>query len=332
MNAKEIAKIEKERRDSDREGSQVEITAKAIRKLEKEDEERRKANQEMQKTNDEKREREATEAEQSRRAKLCQELVGDLRTRLVITPSASVAKLLGTDFSVELRDGPNPIDVKALNIAIDSEKWLAVLSILTKTRVMEYPDERDLQTIRQDFLSHKFLALVKTHVDLTRITPITLSEAQPLIGSIQPCDRVFVNGELRLNSSFSGSVAGNLDGYHGYDLGERWTRHPDGSGWYVDWEPIAGEIILIPSAKFVMRGWDEKMNAEQDKFESFSGRVQREDIWNNLSKNAPHFYELIPKLEEKLRLGEVTREQISELLDKACRERYKIRRKAALQM
>ena len=136
---------------------------------ESEDRQRRKAD-------DEAKTREEAEEEQIQRAKVCRQLLGEFRVKLVITPSKSVAKMLGTAYSVELRDGPHPIEASVLNNAIEREKWLDVLSILQKEKLTELPDEDNITNVVSLFFRHKFTSLIRTEVDLSSTSPVSLSE------------------------------------------------------------------------------------------------------------------------------------------------------------
>lgn len=298
---------------------------------------------------EEQREREAERAEaqkekrresdeQQHRAALCPALLGDLRAELKVTPSASVKKLLGSGFSVELCGGPNPIDLDRLGKAIASKKWLEVLSILQKSRVTEYPDEVALDGVRREFLNHEFLAFVKTPVDVSQLHPIVLSEDKPkrdtLGVDITSCEYVYIGGKpVRCYSGI---------GHWPY---LKWERHPDGSGWYFTWRPIDGEIIIVPGLP-------------KDSTFPLSFEDQTPSIMAKIEKAGPVLWAmadgrdvkpgskvpegvvpgrleevgLVPTLEKKFKLGDVTPRQISDALDKACLERFLARRKAALAM
>jgi len=361
--------------------------AREIARMEKLEKERSEAEEKSERDAERaeaQREKRRESDEQKRRAALCPELLGDLRADLKVTPSASVKKLLGSNFSVELRGGPNPIDLDRLGKAIASKKWLEVLGILQKTRVMEYPDEVALDGVRREFLNHQFLAFVKTPIDVSRIHLVSLSEDKPkqdtLGAAITSCDYIYVNGKpVR---SYGGGISG---------LGShfRWERHPDGSGWFFTWRPIDGEIILVPNLGELIRNEvgglkrlheDAAMKALEKygpvptgfiaglrrevapsalaDFLPSEPEISESRILGELSRIGPVLWSmadgrdvkpgskvpdgivpgrleevgLVPTLEKKFKLGEVTARQISDALDKACLERFQARRMAALAM
>lgn len=274
--------------------------------------------------------------EQERRAALCSELLGDLRADLKVTPSASVKRLLGNNFLIELRGGPNAIDLDKLGKAIAAKKWLEVLSILQKTRVTEYPDEATLDGIRGEFLNHEFLAFAKTPVDLSRIHPITLSEDKPTCDTFAISDYIYVNGK---------QVRCCKGGYT-RESHFKWERHPDGSGWYFSWRPIDGEIILVPGLPkdptFPPLSFEDETPSIMAKIEKagpvLRAMVDGRDVQpgsavpDGVVPGRLEEVGLVPTLKKKFELGEVTARQISEALDKACLERFIARRKAAIGM
>ena len=339
---------------------------------------------------EEQREERRESEQQERRAALCAGLLADLRADLKITPSATSKKLLADDYSVELRGGPNAIDLDRLGKAIATKEWLEVLTILQKTRVTEYPDEVTLDAIRRSFLTREFVAFVRTRADLSRIHPIALSEGKPkrdtLGVDIISCDYIYVNGK---------PVRCYGGGYPALGSHFYWERHPDGSGWYFDWRPIDGEIILVPNLGDIIRNevgdlrrlHDNEAMKPLEKYgpilTGFIAGLRREVapsvarsgiplpslmpaepdiskscILSELHRIGPVLWAmadgrdvqpgsavpdgwvpgrleevgLLPTLEKKFKLGEVTPQQISDALDKAFLERFLARRKAALAM
>ncbi len=294
---------------------------------------------------EEERENRRESAEQKRRAALCPELLGDLGVHLKVTPSASVMRLLGDNYSVELRGGPKPIDLDRLGQAIAAKKSLEVLSILQKTRVTEYPDEVTLDGIRREFLGHEFVVFVKTPIDLGRTHLITLSESKPksddLGMDITSPDYVYVNGKA-VRYPGGGCNPSYL----------RWERHPEGSGWYFSWCPVDGEVIIAPAfpkdslnpfpgdrslsvlAKIeeAAIGLGKNTGPVLWKQVDYRGVRSSSDVPDGVVPGRLGAVGLGPTLQKKFKLGEVTPQQISDALDKACLERFLARRKAALAM
>jgi hypothetical protein len=233
---------------------------------------------------------------------------------LKITPSVSVNKLLGDNYSVELRSGPNAIDLEKLESAIAAKKWLDVLTILKRERVTKYPDESELDGTRHSFLTHEFLALVKTPVDISATHPVSLTEdrpAGPELGNktISPV-YCYVNGKPDLGTgSFPYLV---------------WKRHPDGIGWYFTWRPIDGEIIVVPGLPkdpLVPLSTEDEVPAVNYEIRKVGPVLQSQKDFDS---------GLVPTLKKKFTLGELTPQQIVDALDKACLERFLAQRKFAV--
>jgi len=250
---------------------------------------------------------------QKQRAALCARLLSDLRAEPKVTPSASVAKLLGNDYAVELRGGPDAIDLGRLANAQAAKDWLKVLSVLEKEPVTTYPDEGGIKHARNEFLTHKFLVFVKTPLDLSRTSILTLSDTKWEVsdGNLTvSVDSAYINGMAMYGTGGRRCEPANL----------RWERHPDSAGWYFTWQPIDGEVILVPNVDDL----DHDTNARR--------------ILSQVAKIGPVVYShgsegdggLLGTLMKKLKLGEVTEKQISEAVDAACLERFQARRKALL--
>lgn len=287
----------------------------ALRKKRLEEEERLQRDEKR--AEEEKRRRQKGE-EQKRRAALCAELLADLRAHPKVTPSASVREFLRDDYSVELRDGPEPLDVEKFEKAIAAKNWLVALSILQGERVTEYPDEATLDGIRRGFLNHRFLVLVTTKNDLSRTHRIVLNEGKPDVGdSVDFGGKyMYVNGKpVRCNPSLYWAPRSSF-------CESGWERHPDGTGWYFTWHPADGEIIIIPGLNDKSLPYDQEYSAIDPDLKR-CGPILLDEA-NAVSTG------LIPTLRKKLALGEMTPNQISEALDKACLERFLARRKAAL--
>lgn len=211
--------------------------------------------------------------EQKRLAALCPEFFADLRVDLKVTPSASVKKLLG-DYSVELLPlSASYIDPDKLRQAIAAKKWLEVINIIQQSHdrpsFTEYPDERTIARIRGDFYSHSFLVLLKTKADLSYNATYDLQVSIHAIGHSHrinfrdifweqalpnQIDHPFWAHPKFANEYYDMYING-IRIYAGLGYAQRqvdssyndWTRHPDGIGWYFNWRPIDGEIILVPN-------------------------------------------------------------------------------------
>ena len=320
-------------------------------RLAREDEKRRmkeeKAERKAERAEEQGRERRETD-KQKRREKLCAELLSDLqvyikplRAQVHITPSANVRNLLGDDYTVELRGGVNPINLDDLGKAIAAKRWLDALNILQQTNTSEFPDEGSLDEIRSRFLSHEFILFVKTKAELSGTVVISLSEDKPELDASgpNPSQFVYVDGRPVRCGAIHTDVA----------RVSKWKRHPEGSGWYTSWRPIDGEILIVPCLNDFLSetallgklqqygpmlggGAETGHNPDADKAPEMPVMTESSSSANRLRDAAgaksPSETALVNKLEQKLRLGEVTLQQVSEALDKACLERFQARRKA----
>jgi hypothetical protein len=201
--------------------------------------------------------------------------------------------------------------VDAMNSACAQKRWLDVLSLASGHKVVELPNDNELDTLYFQFVTKKLTALVKTKADLSASHPVSLAETvrlampSPSPGSVQRC---YIDGKPCL---------GNERGYAG-SLTSKWTRHPDGIGWYIEWAYLNGEIFIVPGADV----------GDMQGFLASNGQIAM--AGPVLEPNRREKQGLLGILTQKMQLGEISKEQALKALDDACLKRYEMKRRAAI--
>lgn len=249
------------------------------------------------------KERKLDSAEQKRLAQICADLLTGLPLDAKVTPSATVKKILGSNYTVELRDGNHPIDLQKLRAAVSSKNWLDALSILKGEKLTAYPEDTD-GILDQELFRHEFTIVVLTKADLSKTVAISISEVMPSLGT----DPFKGN-----DSIIDGRKVQFTIGQEGESL-HTWTKHPDGKGWYCTWQPEEGELIIVP----IPKGDNQAKTLIDYKLSQCGPDISSEERG------------LIPRLQKKLTLGEVSKQEAEKELANACLERYQAQRKAAL--